>query len=71
MSNLLIHKDSMAISLTVKSLVTKHMNADPRKNGHQTSQEKHLSKVRIITRIIIQGIVVVIIKSMDTLLRII
>lgn len=63
--------DSMVIALTIKHLVIKNMNVDLRLNGHQTSQAIHLNKVTSTIGITIQGIVGIITKSMDTLLRIV
>ena len=67
---LLVHKDSMAIALTIKILVIKNMNADPRQSGHQISKAIHLNKVTFTIGITTQGIVVITIKNMEIFLRI-
>ena len=66
----LSHKDLMVIAKIVKIMDIEHMSADPSPNGHPTRKPRHLSKVTRMIRITTQGIVVTIVKNMDTFLRI-
>ena len=69
-SKLLQHKDSMDITLIVKSLDIEKVNANPSQTRHLTSWAIHQEMVILMIWIIMQGIIVNTIKNMDMFLKI-
>ena len=65
-----VHRYLKDIATIIRSMDIKHMNAYLMPSGHQTSKQRDNTMENPTIGIIVQGIVVTIVKSMDMLLKI-
>ena len=65
-----MHQDLKVTATIVRSMDIEHLNVDPSLHGHQTSQQREEAMKIPITGITIQDVAIIIVKSMDTSLRI-
>ena len=66
-----INKDLNYIAIVVRSMKIELLIANPNPCGHQTSKQRYGIMTTLVTRIIIQGIAIIIVKNMDKFLRIV